>query len=79
MENNDVLKQVNTIFKDVLDNNNIKINNKTTAIDIDEWDSLSHILLVVTIEKYFKIKFTSSEIMAWKNVGEMCMSIQKRL
>jgi len=71
----DILEQVNSVFKDVLDNDSITVNENTTADDIAEWDSLSHIQLVVTIEKHFKIRFTSSEINNFKNVGEMCQSI----
>ena len=76
---NEILEQVNSVFKDVLDNDEIVVEAKTTADDIDEWDSLSHIQLVVAIEKHFKIRFTSSEINNFKNVGEMCMGIQAKL
>lgn len=71
MKHDELLKQVNRIFVDILDNEDIHLNNNTTANDIDEWDSLSHIQLVVAIEKHFKIRFTSKEIQSWKNVGEM--------
>ena len=76
---NEILEQVNSVFKDVLDNEEIVVTANTTADDIDEWDSLSHIQLVVAIEKYFKIRFTSSEINNFKNVGEMCLGIQAKL
>lgn len=76
---NEVIAEVNGIFKDVLDNDDIVINGETTAEDIAEWDSLSHIQLVVAIEKHFKIRFTSSEINGFKNVGEMCEGILKKL
>lgn len=79
MDINTVISEVNTIFKDVLDNENIEINNNTTANEVEEWDSLTHIQLVVAIEKYFKIRFTSAEIQNFKNVGEMCESILKRV
>lgn len=71
MTPNDVLAKVQEIFRDVLDNDEIELSFETTADDIEEWDSLSHIQLIVAIEKEFKIKFTSKEIMSWDNVGEM--------
>lgn len=75
----DILKQVNDIFIDVLDNEAIVLTNETTAGDIDEWDSLSHIQLVVAIEKHFKIRFASKEIQSWNNVGEMVNSIAGKI
>lgn len=71
MEKSEILEKVQEIFRDVLDNEEIVLNNETTADDIEEWDSLSHIQLIVNIEKSFKIKFTSKEILSWNNVGEM--------
>lgn len=71
MEKQDILQAINTIFIDVLDDGNIKLNYETSADDVDDWDSLTHIQLVVAVEKHFKIRFTSQEIQRWKNVGEM--------
>ena len=71
MEKSQILAEVQTIYRDVLDNEEIVLANETTADDIEEWDSLTHIQLIVAIEKYFKIKFTSKEILSWQNVGEM--------
>lgn len=75
MEKNEVLMKVQEIFRDVLDNEEIVLVNETTADDIEEWDSLSHVQLVVAVEKAFKVKFSSKEILSWKNVGEMVDSI----
>lgn len=75
MELKDVINQFETIFKDVLDEDDIELNESTTAADIEEWDSLSHIQLVVGIEKHFNIKFTSLEIESYNNVGEMCKAV----
>lgn len=71
MEKTEILEKVQEIFRDVLDNEDIVLSNDTIADDIDEWDSLSHIQLIVSIEKAFNIKFTSKEILSWNNVGEM--------
>jgi acyl carrier protein len=79
MESTEVLKEVNEIFIRILDNEDIVLKRETTANDVDEWDSLTHIQLVVAIEKHFKLRFTSTEIRTWKNVGEMCDAIEKRL
>ncbi|WP_321331054.1 acyl carrier protein [uncultured Bacteroides sp.] len=78
MERTEILKKVNGIFSDILDDENIVLNEQTTADDVEEWDSLSHIQLVVAIEKAFKIKFTSKEILSWNNVGEMVNSIANK-
>lgn len=76
MDKNQILEEVQEIFRDVLDNEDIELTPATMADDIEEWDSLSHIQLIVAIEKHFKVKFTSKEILSWKNVGEMidCIS-----
>ena len=71
MDKQQILAEIEEIFRDVLDNEEIELLDTTTADDIEEWDSLTHIQLIVAIEKHFKIKFTSKEILSWKNVGEM--------
>lgn len=79
MERNTVLAEVQDIFRDVLDDEEIVLTDATSADDIEEWDSLSHIQLIVAIEKHFKIKFTSKEILSWKNVGELVDSTMSKL
>lgn len=79
MEKSEILKQMQDIFIDVLDNDEIVLTEDTTADDIEEWDSLSHIQLVVGIENHFKIKLTSKEIMECVNVGDMADCIQRKL
>lgn len=79
MEKSEILEQVQEIFRDVLDNEEIELSAEASAKDIEEWDSLSHIQLIVTIEKKFGIKFTSKEILGWNNVGEMIRSIEGKL
>jgi len=79
MERKEIFEKLNGIFIDVLDLDEYNLTDDTSANDIEEWDSLSHIQLIVAIEKAFKIKFTSLEIMKWKNVGEMVNSIQEKI
>ncbi|HSZ32108.1 MAG TPA: acyl carrier protein [Puia sp.] len=74
-----ILEQVESIFRDVLDNDKIKLDKSSSAQNIDDWDSLNHIQLVVAIEKHFRIKFPTLEIQKWKNVGDMCESIRAKL
>jgi acyl carrier protein len=78
MEKAEMLKQINSIFIDVLDNEDIVLTEETTANDVEDWDSLTHIQLIVAIEKHFKIRFTSREIQSWSNVGEMMECIKSK-
>lgn len=77
MEKQELIEKLHPIFREILENDEITLSEHTTAKDIDEWDSLNHIQLIVAIEKKFGIQFTSSEIQSWKTVGEMCDSINK--
>jgi len=72
VQKEEILKGVQDIFIDVLEDDDIVLNYNTTADDIEDWDSLNNILLIVEIEKKFKLKFKLEEIHSFKNVGEMC-------
>lgn len=79
MYNQKILKEINDIFIDVLDNESIELTRDINSNDIEEWDSLNHIQLIVAIEKHYKMRFLTSEIISWNNVGEMCDAIEKKL
>lgn len=79
MNKEDILNKVTIIFKDVLDDEDLILKTEYTANDVEDWDSLTHIMLVVAIEKHFSLNFTSSEIRNWENVGEMCLAIEGKL
>jgi len=71
MERNEILERAQKVFRDILDNEEIVLTDATTSNDIEEWDSLSHIQLIVAIEEEFDIDFTAQSIISWKNVGDM--------
>ena len=71
MERDDILAKVQEIFRDELEVEDLVLTDETTADDVEEWDSLSHVQLVVALEKAFGIKFTSREILSWDNVGDL--------
>jgi len=79
MNKDEILKKVNDIFIDILDNDDLVLTYATTANDVDDWDSLNNIQLMVAIEKQFKIRFTLQEVESWENVGEMIDSIVSKL
>jgi acyl carrier protein len=74
-----ILSEAQDIFRNVLDQDDLVIGETTASDEVEDWDSLNHIQLVVAIEKHFKIKFTSSQVFTWKNVGDMCNDIQKMI
>lgn len=79
MNAEEILKILDEVFADVLDDATIILSNETTANDVEGWDSLSHIQLVVSIEKRFKIRFTSREIQSWNKVGDIVNCLRSKL
>lgn len=79
MERKDILEQVQTVFREELEDEMIVLTENSTAKDIEDWDSLNHIQLVSAIEKHFGIRFLSREILSWQNVGEMVDSIAAKI
>jgi acyl carrier protein len=78
MSNNDIYARLTDIFHDVFDDDTIQVTPTLTADDVDEWDSLSHIRLVVAIEKKFGLKFSAAEVARLKNVGEFVALIESK-
>lgn len=79
MMREDVYEKLNEVFREVFDDDEITVNDSTTADDIEDWDSLEHINLVVAVEKKFSIKFNMGEVNNFKNVGEMVDIIMTRI
>ncbi|OGX38721.1 MAG: hypothetical protein A3D87_03565 [Omnitrophica WOR_2 bacterium RIFCSPHIGHO2_02_FULL_50_17] len=79
MANAAVLEELNKIFCEVFDDDQIRIFREMTAKDIAGWDSLNHINLIVAVEKRFDIKFTTREIMTYENVGQFADAVEEKL
>ncbi len=72
------IEQLNGIFRIVFDNDDISIRPEMTANDIDGWDSISHINLILAVEKGFSIKFTQKELLTMRNVGDLVKGIESK-
>lgn len=73
------LEQLEEIVRDVFDDDEVEVTESTTAHDVDGWDSLSHIRFMVTVEQYFKVRFTGREVESLRNLGELLKAINAKL
>ncbi|MBQ8614664.1 MAG: acyl carrier protein [Ruminiclostridium sp.] len=76
---NEIYERLNEVFRDFFDDEDIDLDEETTADDIDDWDSLNHITLMAAVEDEFGIRFTMGEVSGMKNVGEMAEIIKDRM
>ncbi len=67
----DTLKRLGELFQEVFDDDELSITRETTARDVVEWDSLMHVNLVLTVERWFEIRFSSSEVAGMASVGDL--------
>lgn len=79
MTRQEVFEKLNAIFWDEFDDESIRVTEATTANDIEDWDSLTHISLIAAIEDEFGMKFIMGEVTGMKNVGEMADVILSRI
>ena len=79
MSREEVFERLNEVFRDVFDEEDITVDEGTTAEDIDGWDSLEHINLMAAVESEFGIKFSMGQIVTMKNVGEMADIILQKV
>jgi len=72
------MAQLNEIFRDVFEDDELAITRETSAKDVEGWDSLMHVTLIVNVERAFGVKFSSAEVAALKNVGELEDLLERR-
>lgn len=75
----DITEKLTNVFREVFDDETIVLSDEMTADDIDAWDSMSHMNLIIAIEMVFDIEFTQSEIQNFANVEELKRSIESKL
>lgn len=78
MTREEIFHNVEKVFKEVLEDKELSIKESHSANDVNGWDSLTHIMLVVEIEKSLSVNFLSTEITNWKNIGEMITCIESK-
>ena len=79
MNKKNIINKLTIIFKEIFNDNNIILNNEMTAKDIDNWDSLTHMLLITKIEEDFSIKFKLKELNDLNNVGNLIKIIDEKI
>jgi acyl carrier protein len=79
MNHDDILKTLTSIIREVLELPELTLTTDTSAADVDEWDSMTHIQIIAGIEAHYKIRFALGELQTLKNVGDMIGLIQKKL
>jgi acyl carrier protein len=76
--NDTVWNDLTAIFRESLDNDSLTLAENTTTKDVEGWDSITHVLIVVAVEKKFRVKFTAGEIQQLKNVGDLVALIRRK-
>jgi acyl carrier protein len=79
MTDEQIYERLTETFHDVFDDEEIVVTPELTADDVEDWDSLAHIRLVLAIEKAFKVKFTAAEVGDVQDVGELVELIKRKL
>ena len=74
-----MLEGLTGIFREVFGDDNIQLTDETTADDIEQWDSLTHIEMIVAVEKHFNIRFKSLDLQKLKNVGDLADMVKEKL
>lgn len=79
MSREEIFEKINEIFAEVFEDDSIKAVETTSAADIEDWDSLTHITLISAVEEEFDMKFSMKDVIGMKNVGEMVDIIMEEM
>ena len=76
--NDNLWNDLVAIFREQLDDESLTLSETATARDVPGWDSITHVLIIVAVEKKFQVKFTAGEIQQLQNVGELAALIRRK-
>ena len=79
MTDAEIHDELTNVFRQVLEDDTIELTSATTADDVDDWDSMNHIFIVVELEKRFGVKFHAAEMEELKNIGELSALVKQKL
>lgn len=78
MEKNEILKGIEEILSEIIDNENLVLEETSSTSSVENWDSLAHFQLVMELQQAYDVKFNAAEILGWKNVGDIIQSIENK-
>jgi acyl carrier protein len=73
------MEKLNAIFCEVFDDDDLTMNPEMTANDVEGWDSLSHVNLIIAVESKFNISFSQKELLTFRNVGDLLNCVEKKI
>lgn len=79
MERNVIIENLTTIFREVFSDNNIELRDDMTAVDVENWDSLTHMLMITKVEEAFGVKFKLKELNKLKQVGDIVSLVEEKI
>jgi acyl carrier protein len=79
MEHNQIVAKLTEIFQDIFEDPSLELSDSMTALDVPGWDSLSHINLILAVEKGFNVQLTTREVRGLENVGAFIHLIEKKV
>ena len=79
MNKEEILVALRASFVRVLEHDKFELNERTTAMDVDGWESITHLLIMNDVEKAFNIKFKLMDLMSMENVGDLINTIEKEI
>ena len=72
-----ILERIQPVFRDIFDNEDLVVTEETVAADVEDWDSFAQMQIIMAIEEMFAISFSTEEVTAFKNVGDIVRAVEK--